>query len=136
MSQKLYNIVNKMISKPYRGEMRCRHLAIAIKNGKPVSKMYYNYIHRTMFHAETNLINHKGFRKVSNITILVIRISKSGKLLYSKPCIICIQDIKKFGFRKVCYSTGNEDEPFITEKINRISSTHYTVSFRSQLQTS
>jgi len=40
----------------------------------------------------------------SGLTIIVVRVSKSGTLIMSKPCVGCQQLIRQCGFRKVYWS--------------------------------
>ena len=57
-------------------------------------------------HAETSAIIDAGKLIDSRSKILVVRIGKDGKLMYSRPCNICMAEIVKVGIRKVIYSTG------------------------------
>jgi hypothetical protein len=43
-------------------------------------------------------------RKISKLSILVIRISKDNKLINSKPCDTCKKIIDMYGFNSVIYS--------------------------------
>jgi deoxycytidylate deaminase len=125
---RIYKIVNDMCQFPYNGNMNSRHLAVAVKNGKKISDYKYNYIqilNKNSIHAEAHLINSLfKNKKLSNITLVVIRISKNNKLMNSKPCCDCIKIIKNSGFKKVCYSTGKLSTPLIIERVNTLNNDH------------
>ena len=88
------------------------------------------YPSKKISNKRKNIINSSSFkklkRKISNITIIVIRLcpNDSNILMNSKPCFDCIKTMKTMGFKKICYSTGNPKEPFKIEKIKDIESLH------------
>ena len=63
-------------------------------------------------------------KNLSKISIIVIRIDKNNELKNSKPCYDCIQTLKQYGFKKICYSTGDKKCPFIIERIKNIENNH------------
>ncbi len=68
-------------------------------------------------------------KKLAKITIVVSRMDKNGQWRNSKPCHECIKTLKMYGFKNVCYTTGDENEPFVVESIKTIENDH-----RSKLQ--
>jgi len=89
---------------------------------KSVAKNYnLNYSE----HAEENAINRlppKKSKKIENVCILIIRMSKHGKLGMSAPCVHCLKYMKENALEKgynitdVYYS--NADGEIETYKIN------------------
>ncbi len=147
---KYENVINRMndpeITKGHT--MRCKHVAVILKNGIPVSEYKFNYescdtFNKFSVHAEINVIynilkiykypiNNKDLsvclkknmsknlskilKKISSFDILVIRISKDGILLNSKPCSNCQCAIRSLRFRNVIYTSGNIDDPLIIQR--------------------
>lgn len=125
--------------------MNRKHIAIILKNMKPVSQYKTNF-HLSdtdsinSVHAEINaifsflrisrryirLFNNinkinpnklkKYYQKCSGLDIFVIRVNKNGHISNSKPCDCCQSVIKKLGFRNVIYSTGNPEDELETFK--------------------
>lgn len=56
----------------------------------------------------------------SHTSIIVIR-SDGDKLKMSKPCVQCLETIKKVGIKKIYYSTGQGDE-IVMEYVKNIKS--------------
>jgi hypothetical protein len=71
-------------------------------------------------------ISAKKSLKLSKINIIVIR--KSGNndrlLASSKPCKHCLDNLKKYGIKNVCYSTKNGN--IIQRRVNRLNTSHIT----------
>lgn len=63
-------------------------------------------------------------KELSKLNIIVIRTTCAGKLANSKPCKRCIETMKAFGFKNVIYSTGDETNPIIMEKVSKINNEH------------
>ena len=58
--------------------------------------------------------NHKNFRqkiiknyRTSHFELLVIRINKQGQLRNSRPCIMCIEDMRRYNVKRVFYTDDN-----------------------------
>lgn len=66
-------------------------------------------------HAEIMSLNKIKVKK--GIDIIVIRLTKSNKLTYSRPCSQCIETLKNNGFRKVYYSNfeGNIESEYLSD---------------------
>lgn len=86
-------------------------------------------------HAEINCL--RNFRKIKDkpdrLDMVVIRLSKSGKLGESRPCYHCLKSLAKSGYniRYVYYSTSDQKikrEKF-TDMINK-PNTHISSGFR------
>jgi secreted trypsin-like serine protease len=63
ISEKYKKIIDKMMNEKYRGEMCSKHLAVAIKDGKPITGYKFNYKKdyvlgslRGSLHAEMNVV--------------------------------------------------------------------------------
>jgi len=62
-------------------------------------------------------------RLAKKFDIYVARISrKDGEFLESKPCKFCAIQLKKYGFKNVCYSTS--DGGFTKVRVKDLESTH------------
>ena len=75
---------------------------------------YYSNNVNQSIHAERSAIdNLPSQKKISNINILVIRFSKTGKICMSKPCCNCINFMstypskKGYNIKKIYYSDEN-----------------------------
>lgn len=72
--------------------------------------------------------NVKKFRKLkkrlSKITIVVIRADKYGTLKNSKPCRKCVEMLKLYGFKNVYYSTGDDSAPIVKKSIKTLENSH------------
>lgn len=75
-------------------------------------------------HAEENVFYKLKMNKnVKNMDIIVIRLNvKNNTLKNSKPCINCIEKMKKYQIRKVYYS--NIYGEIVSEYLNDIKTTH------------
>lgn len=74
-------------------------------------------------------------RFLRGVTLVVIRMDRSGNLCMSKPCLDCIQVIRDVGISKVMYSTGDPSKPFITESTTTLTNPHRTSYTLSSLLT-
>ena len=61
----------------------------------------------TGIHAEISAINHTTARLRQNATVIVARVSNTGKLGMSKPCESCETILRKLGIKRVWYSTAD-----------------------------
>lgn len=48
ISNKIYNIFNRLKESPYTGNIRCHHFSVAIRSGKQISPISYNYYRHTV----------------------------------------------------------------------------------------
>ena len=120
---------NKMIEHAKKQAMKSnlnyQHGAILSKGGKILasghnkSRSSFMNTTQTCLHAEMDVINKYfsiiknkklNLKKKQNITALskcilwVIRLSANNELVSSKPCGICMKNIKKLGIKKIGYS--------------------------------
>jgi hypothetical protein len=65
VSTKIYKIFDRLVNSPYKGTIRCHHFAIAIRGGKQITPLSYNYYRTHVFgkvhgtiHAEMSSISH------------------------------------------------------------------------------
>ena len=56
--------------------------------------------------------------KPHKLKLIVIRIGADGNLCLSKPCLSCLEKIRKYGIKKIYYSDANGD--IVNEKIDDI----------------
>jgi hypothetical protein len=64
----------------------------------------------------------KLLKKLSQYSIIVLRVGLTGELLNSKPCMDCLKVLKMIGIKKVYYSDENGN--IIVEKIKNMESNH------------
>ena len=81
-------------------------------------------------HAEIKLLSKLSDIFTRSISILVIRLSKDGKLKESKPCYHCLQQMKMSGIpiKYVYYSTSNGN--IIRETFSKMQSNYITKGSR------
>jgi len=107
--------IHKAINESFKSNCTHKHGAIIVDThtGKIVSKGYNRLTnsqkHLLSVHAEMDALRKiKSFyNKYSNLVMYIIRFDKYG-LKYSKPCLYCATNIKKFGIRKVFFSYNHE----------------------------
>ena len=58
--------------------------------------------------------------RLHNSTLYVVRLMNDGTTGYSKPCYHCIEILKQYGIKKVCYTTGDLYSDHTAWKIERI----------------
>lgn len=125
ISNSFQNILSIAINAAMESPQMYRHGAVVFTNRKKIVKANHNTNNRTKvnnkyypsIHAEINCllcITEKELNAPSNL--LVIRINPSGNLCNSRPCIDCLQYIKKYtNIKKIYYS--NECGNIIMEKV-------------------
>ena len=59
-------------------------------------------------HSELNAVIKLGLEDCSGFTMVNTRINRNNKLDYSYPCNGCMDMIKKYGFKKIIYSTKDQ----------------------------
>lgn len=91
-----------------------RHGSIIYQGSRLLSVGYNKYKNSPMnldwdywsLHAEIDAMNKIKHYDNNNISLLVVRINKKGKLMSSRPCENCIERLKnKFNIHKIFYST-------------------------------
>lgn len=73
-------------------------------------------------HAEARLLSKLEFKKHKHFDVVVIRLTKTGKLASSRPCHHCINRLSKYPVRYVYYSTT--DNYLIRENIHQLKEGH------------
>lgn len=117
-------------------EGNMKHCALLVK-GKRIIKKCTNSTHS---HAENSIIKYirrktsksdNQHKKMKKYDLYICRVSNGGSLRNSKPCMHCVEEIKKVGLiSKIIYSDFDfyQDSPLcISEKTIHISNSH--VSF-------
>ena len=138
---------NKMIEQAkkqaLKSNLNYQHGAILSKGGKILASGYnksrssFMNITQTCLHAEMDVINKycsvimnkklnlkkkQEILGLSKCILWVIRLSANNELVSSKPCGVCIKNLKKFGIKKIGYS--NDYGEIIIENTKYISNNH------------
>lgn len=71
------------------------------------------------------------WQKHIKLKLLVIRVNGNGELSNSKPCVYCIDLMKRIGIYKVYYSTGDKNNPIASCLVTKITTTHVSSYYRS-----
>lgn len=58
-------------------------------------------------HAEMDVLANVHSKYIKGMDILIIRVNKSSKLIFSRPCTSCIKKMQQKGIRKAYYSTSD-----------------------------
>ena len=113
-----------------KSSMEQKHGAVIVVDNEIIATGFnYHYehmCHKNSIHAEVDaLINVKGRRRnlLTYAEMYVVRIgtkSMDCPLKYSRPCCDCQKAIKKYGIRKVYYSTSCEYNECIRELPNKL----------------
>jgi deoxycytidylate deaminase len=91
---------------------------------------YFGAFIKCSFHAEMDAIfrflgslpkskekcQQKTRRKFRSITLVVIRRTREGIIVDSKPCFHCLQTIRRIGIRKIVYSTPTGKLEYVNTK--------------------
>lgn len=90
-----------------------RILTMGINN--PRKTHPYNRLHPYSneyvgLHSELAAIIHSGLSDCSQIVFLNVKIGKTGNIFFSKPCLGCQSVLKQVGFKKMFYTTNDEDQ--------------------------
>lgn len=97
-----------------------KHVAAIIKNGKIIKIRVNN----PDFHAETQVIKSEP----NPYIVFVIRF-ENGIFKNSKPCADCLSELKKNNVKKIAFSTGDIQQPFVIHNIKNVNT-----EWRSQLR--
>jgi len=73
---------------------------------KDLDSQYKNWI--DSLHAEQKAIIFSQY-SLKRSSLLVVRLNRNNKLVYSKPCSVCLNLIKKIGISKVFFSNQEGD---------------------------
>ena len=108
-----------------KSSMEHQHGAVIVVDNNIIASgfnhHYEHMCHLNSIHAEVDaLMKVKGQRRhlLSDAEMYVVRIGTKNMdcpLKYSKPCCDCQKAIKKYGIRKVYYSTSYEYNQFVQD---------------------
>jgi len=109
--------VGLAVSEATRSEHSFKHGAAVFKNGKIIqsgrnqfcdmNRIRHFKSHRIWsIHAEMNALGGLPKHMTRGASIAIVRVTKSGDLSCSKPCVICMTLIKSAGIKNLIYSTG------------------------------
>jgi hypothetical protein len=120
-------------------EGNMKHCALLVKGKKIIKKCTNN----TYSHAENGIIKYINrkksktntqHKKMKKYDLYICRVSSGGNLRNSKPCMHCVEEIKKIGLiSKIVYSDFDfyHDSPIcVSEKTVHISNSHITFGNR------
>lgn len=106
---------------------RERHGAVVLRNRKiiglgyndsrPLGYLRQNRIRQfcnEQSHAETAAMHNVSRADLLGSVVVVIRLSRSGELTYSRPCSTCMEAMARKGIRKCYYSVDEESFGVIT----------------------
>lgn len=118
-----YKYLDLLKDKAKRSVVQYKLAACIIKNNKIIGKPRTNALH----HAEVNVINDIKInnllnKKQKNYDILVIRLDKHGSTGNARPCLNCLELMKKIGIHKIYYSI--ENDKIISENVKKMVSIH------------
>lgn len=127
-----YNIINSMIEYAKKSVMEQR-VSAGILTNKNIKNIKCNEPTLTgSFHAEYNVIqNTREKMKEKKMDMIVIRINKNNDLCNARPCMNCLSEMKKNGFKHVYYSIDNET--IVREKISDMVSIQISHALRLRM---
>jgi len=111
---KLYKLADIISRQIHKSPTKHKHVAALIKSGKIINIR----VNVQDLHAETQVVKHKSDGDI----VLVVRY-ENGHFKNSKPCIDCVNELKKYKIKKVAFSTGDFNVPFVIENIDHIQTT-------------
>ena len=109
--EKIARIISRNI---YKSPTKHKHVAALIKSGKVINIR----TNSKDLHAETQVIKNINEGDI----VLVIRY-ENGIFKNSKPCIDCLNALRRNKIKKIAFSTGDVLTPFIIDKVLNISTT-------------
>lgn len=138
-SKKIQNIFQKCKEASIKSNLRSKHSACIVKNGKIIVLEHNKYAktgdHNYSVHAECcvykkfrNLMKLNKIKKRYMYKLYVIRYSKATGYMNSKPCKCCTKMIKQISnINKVYYS--NDNNTYICEDKNNLKTDHVSIGF-------
>lgn len=155
MSKKHMKLCEDALIESQKSQIAFQHGALITKGGKIITKGYnnsrstYKRKHCLCMHSEMVVIvnwfkicckdikNENDLRRKGNkYTIYIIRNNKDftdNIFSMSKPCIMCTKMIKKCNFKKIIYTTG-DDEVIKIVKPNELDESSAVTSCADRLQ--
>ena len=86
-----------------------RDIVIPVKSSRIAVGVFDKNEHAIYLHAEVAAI-HNALKSMDDLsrkcTLIVVRVTRDGKLALAKPCIGCYRCIVEFNISKVYYSTN------------------------------
>ena len=107
---RLEDAVQLAMSQAAKASGNFRHGAVIIA-GKQVLALGRNHDRKSTgmysIHAEMDALWHlaKEHKKNQTLKIVVVRVTKSGKLAHSRPCHLCMQALRQYNVKTMVYST-------------------------------
>ena len=121
-------ILKKAIENAEKSQMYPYRIGCVIFRGKKILSCGYNQVRTSSkipdkykkyieaLHAEQHAVMQiKNKEVLFGASILVIRISRAGKLTMGKQCENCMKTIRHFNFKEIYYSNSNGE--IILEKV-------------------
>lgn len=126
MNKRIQHVGDRLQKLNIPNNMRTCHIAAIFQHSSILFTATNMWREEKTQHAEYNILNHPLRRRYQgkNYELIVIRRMKNGELGNSRPCQRCAQDLKKHGWTKVWYSTGNPHEPFKKLNLNQTNEFH------------
>jgi diaminohydroxyphosphoribosylaminopyrimidine deaminase/5-amino-6-(5-phosphoribosylamino)uracil reductase len=91
-----------------------RHGAVIVKGGNIVGSGANRYTTGT--HAEVCALGQGAWlNKLRGATIYIVRIRRDRRFGLSAPCIECQKMLRKYGIRKIYYTTNDINNPVVLE---------------------
>ena len=125
-TNKLEKIARLISRNIYKSPTKHKHVAALIKSGKVINIR----TNSKDLHAETQVIKNINEGDI----VLVVRY-ENGIFKNSKPCVDCLNALKRNNIKKIAFSTGDVLRPFIIDNIENISTT-WKSHFRRKYYTS
>lgn len=130
---KIMKMFKKATLEAKKSKMKHKHGCIIAKGTKIYSKGYNHYIddeksctlHSEMFAIYKMLKRSKN--KLQRMTMYIVRVGPRNNFKYSKPCMHCLLNIKKYKIRKIIYTTNNF---YCEEFVNETQSKHESHGYR------
>lgn len=117
VTDKFVNIVERLSKVALQSALNQKHGACLVYGDQILStgvnkrftvRLNDNVLPLTI-HAEVDALSNLHPKYLKGLDILVIRVNKSGQLVYSRPCNSCIDKLSRKGIRKAYYSDINGD---------------------------
>lgn len=85
----------------------CGENIVSVGVNKKFTVRFNNDILPLTIHAEIDALSNLHPKHLKGMDVIVIRVNKAGKLVYSRPCNSCIDKLSRKGIRKAYYSDVN-----------------------------
>lgn len=138
-SDRFHEILPPLKKMAMRSCLQQKHSACIFRGNKTYAFGVNKYFHLSLpdaksipitIHAEMDVLSNVHSRYLKGTDILIIRVNKSKKLIYSRPCGSCVKKMKQKGIRKAYYST--EDGEIVYEYVQDMIMLHESSGTRSR----